>query len=168
MLRSHATTLLAALVLTLVTGGWAPGGPEPFAALAGCWRGSAEIIMSWCDQKDLPIELRIHPDGRVEGTVGGATLLEARLEHNSGFLVALGNSKLVIRGRLEGDIVPAESIRRGAVRLFLDPSEDGSELTGGLRTGGSKFGGRESMQLTASDLVLRRCPAGESPPHPAR
>jgi len=161
MIRNQMTTLLAGLVLTLVTA-WSSGGETPFARLAGCWRGSAEIIVSWCDQKELPLEIRIHPDGRVEGTVGGATLVEARLEHNSGFLVALGNPELVLRAGLEGDIVPAESIRRDTVRLFLDPSKDGIALTGGLRTGGSKFGGKDSMQLTASDLVLHPCAEEES------
>ncbi len=162
MFRNHAVTLLGGLVLALVTA-WSPGGAEPFASLAGCWKGSAEIIMTWCDQKDLPVELLVHPDGRVEGTVGGATLVDARLQHNSGFLVALGNTRLVIRAGLEGDLVPAESIRRESLRIFLDPSEDGTALTGSLRTDGSAFGGKDSMQLTASGLRLHRCEEASRP-----
>ena len=76
--------------------------------LSGHWTGSAQVIVQWAKQTDLPIDLRIEPDGRVSGTVGDARLVDARLRTQG-----LG-SPLRVHGKLEGNLIDAEAVRRDA------------------------------------------------------
>lgn len=138
------------------------GAAQSCAAFAGVpaetgrWKGSAEIIVTWCKQKELPIEIEIFPDGRVTGKIGDAIVENGRFSETSGMLVWLGNSRYVISAGLKGPIVKAEGITRKSIELFVNLSDE--RLTGGFHTSGGKFGGKDSMMLSGSGLNLLRQP----------
>ncbi len=124
------------------------------AGMAGKWKGSGKIIVTWCEQKELPVEIEIFQDGRVTGRIGGAAVENGRVAANSGMLVRLGNPKYVISADLKGPIVKAEGIVRTAIKLFVNL--DDGRLTGGFHTSGGKFGGKDAMMLSGSGLALIR------------
>ena len=130
--------------------------PQPFDNLAGQWTGEAKVVVVWATQKQLPVTLDIAGDGAVTGTVGDATLVNARLRSGRGqFERSLGwGREYRIHGQLSGDLIRAEQIHRDAVDIVFDPS-DGA-LVGGLNSSGSKFGGKESMILSAGGMRLQR------------
>ena len=132
----------------------APAGDEHSIAaqLAGHWRGDAKVIVNWVAPQRLAVVLDIAPDGRVSGTVGDARLVDA------GFVANPLGRKLRIHGKLEGNLIDAERVRRGGVDILVAPAGDGT-LTGGLHSTGTEIGGKGSMKLSASDMVLRREPA---------
>jgi hypothetical protein len=136
---------------------------QPFDNLAGQWTGNAKVVVVWANQKQLPVKLDIAGDGAVSGTVGDATLMNARMRSGRGqFERSLGwGREYRIHGQLSGDMIQAEQIHRDAVDIVLDPS-DGA-LVGGLNSSGSKFGGKESMILSAGDLRLQRIAATTRP-----
>ena len=110
----------------------------------------AAIVVNWTKQKSLPLQLEIDSGGKVTGTVGDARLLDGKFVSN-----ALGSTRFRVHGRLEGDLIDQENIRRDAVDILFNAADDGS-LVGGLHSSGSKFGGKESMKLSATKMVLRR------------
>jgi hypothetical protein len=127
------------------------------APLAGHWTGSASVVVQWAQQKQLPIVLDIAPDGAVSGTVGDARLVDAKLASGRGDLGRALNfaRDFRIHGRLEGDLIAAEKIRRDAVDIVFDRATDGT-LVGGLTSSGSEFGGKTSMKLAAGKMVLKK------------
>ena len=153
-----ALDLAFILLLTCIVGcGKQPTPPaagssrsNPAAAdLAGYWAGEATIIVQWARQEKLPVDLRIEPDGQVSGTVGDAKLVDGRLRRQK------AGSPFRVHGKLEGNLIDAEAIRRDSVDVLFHVAEDGT-LAGGVHSGGSKFGGKDSMKLSASKMVLRR------------
>ncbi len=124
--------------------------------MAGRWEGIAQIMVPWCHQTTLPVQVDIHLDGSVTGMVGDATLVGASFQPNHGWLGRRLNlaTEYMIAGNLEGAIVVAESILRERVRIPLDFT--GSGFKGGLNTSGSNFGGKEKMWLDAAFLELSR------------
>lgn len=125
-------------------------------AMVGHWKGQAQIVVSWCQQRVLPVQVVIHPDGTVTGTVGDAKLTEGRFDQNRGWLGRRLNlaTDYIIAGNLDGDVVAAEGIRRERVKLPLD--FNGSTFKGGVNTSGSNFGGKARMWLAAMSLELAR------------
>ena len=107
--------------------------------LAGHWEASARIIVDWCKQPTLPVTIDIHPDGRVTGRIGDATLTKAQLTRNRGWVGRKLNlaTDYIIRGDLTGPIVAAESITRTSVSLPLNLAA--SNLVGGVHTSGKKL-----------------------------
>ncbi len=69
----------------------------------------------------------------------------------------LGNGTYWIKGELGGDLVAAEGIRREKILLF--PEFVVGAIEGSLNTSGSKFGGKEKMYMTVTDIVLNRVAA---------
>ena len=63
-------------------------------------------------------------------------------------------SDYVIEATLAGPILRAENVQRESVNILVD-WKDGT-FTGSITTSGTYDGGKETMKLTASDLVLRR------------
>ena len=120
------------------------------------WRreGQAEVFVSWCRQKELPVALTIYEDGTVEGKIGDATLGHSRIEPNRSWLdrALHWRTDYAIRGDLSGAIVAAESITRHRVSILLN--FDGSRFTGAVITSGLKMGGKDTMKLTAGRLKL--------------
>ncbi len=142
--------VVGALWLLLASCGSTPLTEAP-AEMVGTWQGEATIIVAWVDQDLLPVTITIHENGAVEGQAGDATLVGGSLRKNP-----LGAPYLVIAD-LDGPIVAAEEIQRAGVRMPLE--FEGEKFTGGLATTGTKAGGKETMILTASDLVLIRTEA---------
>lgn len=108
-------------------------------AQVGHWEGNARIIMTWCQQTNLPVKLDIQADGSVTGTVGDARLKEGRFLKNRGWLGRKLNieTDYIITGNLDGAIVAAEGITRarvmmpfnfdsGLIKGELPPAADGS------------------------------------------
>jgi len=124
------------------------------AAMVGHWEGNARIIVSWCRQTNLPVQVDIRPDGSVTGRVGDATLREGQFLRNRGWLFRKLNwaTDYIITGGLDGPIVAAEDITRSSVKMPLNFS--GGTFAGGVNTSGSDFGGKESMWLAAASLRL--------------
>lgn len=116
--------------------------------MVGDWQGEAKIIVAWVEQEMLPVALTIHEDGTVEGHVGDATLVSGSIRSNS------VGSEYIIVADLDGAIVSTEDVHRDGVKIPMD--FDGERFAGGVASTGTKAGGKETMILTASDLVLHR------------
>jgi hypothetical protein len=127
--------------------------------MTGHWEGAARIIVSWCSQRQLPVSLDIRPDGSITGKVGDSKLTAGMLARNRSWLRRMLNlasdSDYIIRGKIKGPIVASEGIYRSGISIILEFSD--GKFVGGIHTSGSKFGGKEKMILSATDLVLTRC-----------
>lgn len=123
--------------------------------LVGAWTGSAEIVVNWTTQRKLQVHLVIDSAGRVNGTIGDAELVDARVKRNRGALLRALNWKTdwIVIGRLEGPIIAAESIQRERVTVPFNLVK--GEIRGGIHTSGSELGRRESGRLSAGRMVLR-------------
>ncbi|MBI5631231.1 MAG: hypothetical protein HY921_10160 [Elusimicrobia bacterium] len=122
--------------------------------MVGSWKGSANIIVAWCKQKELPIEIEISLDGNVSGRIGEAVVENGRVSMNNRILVWLGNPKNVISADLKGAVIGAEGIVRKSIQLLVNLSDQ--RLVGGFHTSGSKFGGKDAMMMSGSELILLR------------
>ncbi len=152
-MTSYRTTI-AAIALALVA--LPAGAQRPDSAMVGAWSGSARITVDWTQQKTLGVRLAIYSDGSITGTVGDATLVDARMRTNRSALqraTHLG-SDYIIEATLAGPILRVEDVRRSSVSIPVDWK--GGSFIGSITTSGTYDGGKESMKLTASDLVLRR------------
>jgi hypothetical protein len=129
-----------------------PGFPPK--ELLGKWIGQGEVIVSWCGQKQISLELEIAADCAVHGRVGDAELVNAAIAPNSRMLVLLGNPEYAIEAKLKGPLVKAEGIQRNSLVILLDLKNE--RLDGGLHTHDSKFGGRDTMMFSVSDIALQR------------
>ncbi len=121
--------------------------------LIGHWQGSGKIIVTWCQQDTLPVDMTITPDGKVLGTIGDAQC-EGIIKTNARLLRWLGNPHYVIECQLSGALVAQEGIQRQSIKLLVD-YQDG-QLVGDFHSSGSKWGGKEKMMLSGSHLVLTR------------
>jgi hypothetical protein len=130
--------------------------------MAGHWEGNARIIVSWCNQKNLPVMVDIHADGSVTGTVGDARLTQGRFAANRGWLLRKLNwsCDYMITGGLDGDLVAAEAIKRERVMIALNYSDGifngGVDTEGSLCVFSSEQTRKEKMALTARPLKLNR------------
>lgn len=131
---------------------------KPDSAMVGAWMGAAHITVDWTQQKELSVRIAIFADGMITGTVGDAALVDACIHTNRSRLesaLRLG-SDYIIEAGLAGSIIRAEGIQRESVRIPLN--WNGSTFVGTISTSGTYEGGKESLKLTASNLVLRRAP----------
>ena len=151
---------MASALALAFTGSWAAESIVT-PAMVGHWEGSARILVSWCHQTNLPVQVDIHADGSVSGTVGDAKLTEGRFQQNRGWLGRKLNlwSNYIITGGLSGAIVAAEGITRSGVKMPLNFS--GDAFAGGVNTSGSGFEGfdpkkGEGTWLAAGNLKLVR------------
>jgi len=125
-------------------------------AMVGQWKGSAHVIVTWCNQAELPILLEIRADDNVTGKVGDAELTDSHLTKKWSWLGQNDGRRTtrIIRGSLKGPIVAKEEISRREISIHLRFGDTRS--SGGLATSGSKFGGKETMILTATSLQLAK------------
>lgn len=153
--RLHWTPVLLAGAMFLSQGCAQADNRVATDAMVGQWEGSARVIVVWCQQTNLPVAVNIGADGTVTGKFGAATLTQARLKKNRGWLGRKLNVKTdyIIVGSLQGAIVAREEITRSQVKMPLNFR--GGAFVGGLHTSGSKFGGKERGILSAG-LTLRR------------
>src|SRR5208283_5914206 len=82
----HITGLIPTLAMLLI--GLSSSAAESVVtpAMVGHWTGNARIIVSWCQQTNLPVKVDVHADGTVTGTVGDAKITEGRFLKNRGWL----------------------------------------------------------------------------------
>ena len=118
----------------------------------------------------LPVLLDIQPDGTVTGKVGDAMLQDAVLgktlplglvfsvpEKSRGDLPGSSGRPFEVTAKLDGPLIAAEQVRRDGVIIVFKQAQD-QTLRGGLTSTGWDFGGKDSMKLTARDMILERQP----------
>jgi hypothetical protein len=136
---------------------------EPLpASLVGRWHGKAKIAVNWTTGQDLPVELEIDGQFRVQGKVGDAGFGPSRLKRQPWFMYGLlGNPEFQVCGPLAGALVARDSVTRKSACLILDAR--GNRLTGAVHSSGSHgFPGwspetcRRKMWLAAFELALER------------
>ena len=154
--RTTAETLLACWIVSFSGSKLCASENLVMPAMVGHWSGNARIIVTWCQQTNLPVTLEIRADGTVTGKVGDAILANGQLKKNRGWLGGKLNVKTdyIIRGKLRGPIVATENISRSAVSMPLNFT--GAAFVGGVHSAGSMTGGKERMILSASSLTLMR------------
>lgn len=148
--------LIPVVLLLAACSSWRRHADVP-PGLVGRWEGSGRIVVAWCEQERLAVDLTLADDGRVSGRVGDATLSEAFLSLNAGrWKDRLGvATHWIVVGDLEGPVVATEGIEREGVRIPFDLEDDGS-LAAGLHTTGEHVGPPSTMVLTVADLRLER------------
>jgi hypothetical protein len=154
MLKHGVVIVVFALVMTLVLA----RRQQPAELLAGHWRGDAEVSSSWVKTRTLRVDVQIRTGGRVVGTIGDATLVDAALSLNRRWIGRLFGAKTDYRiaGSLSGPIVASENIARDGVWLPFNVVD--GRIVGSVATTGSALGGPEAAILTASRLVLQLVP----------
>lgn len=122
----------------------------------GHWDGSAQVAVTWCAQRELPVSLHIRPDGSVTGRVGDAELTKGRIAPKWRWFQRDDPRRAthLVRGNLLGPLVAAEGIKRRGV--FVHVRFNGDQASGSLTTSGTKVGGKDSMFLMATPLALTR------------
>ena len=142
--------------------------PAVDSAMVGRWCGSARINNDWVQQRTVEVDIDIAANGAVQGMVGDAQLLDARLRSNRNAIERRLHVKTdwIIDGQLTGDIIASENVRRTSVKIPLNwvASDSGQTFRGGVNTSGLPVGGAGSGGLAASRLVLHRC--GSRAPEP--
>jgi hypothetical protein len=118
------------------------------------WEGTGKIIVTWCEQDSLPVDIWIDENGIVTGKVGDAEITAGILRLNGVILRMLGNSRYIIDLELSGPLVEEEQITRSGGKLLLDFENDA--FSGGFHSSGSKFGGKEKMVMTVVNLKLKK------------
>ncbi len=116
------------------------------------WIGKGKIIVSWCEQEYLHFNITINKDNIVEGTIGDAEIINAKVSKRNFIMRLFGNGKYIIKGDLKGDIVKKEQIQRKSFQFMF--SMKNGKIDGGMHTSGSKVGGKEKMKLTVTDIIL--------------
>lgn len=131
--RLPAAVVLTAAIIAV------PVPAQSVPELIGVWEGSAAVRSPSVTQ-GLPVRLTILADGSVTGTVGEATLRNARIDRNRTLparLFGLGTT-WVLHGDLEGSMVSRDGLARENVRMALDLHDD--LLAGDLNaTGGGRL-----------------------------
>ena len=122
--------------------------------LSGNWQGKGKIIVSWAKNKTLDFNIVIGENGKVTGKIGDAEIGEARLEKRSSLMKALGNGDYIISGKLKGALVENGKIEREGFILMFSLSE--GKITGEFHSSGSKFGGKDEMVMTVTDVILQK------------
>lgn len=129
------------------------------AGLEGHWRGDAHVVVAWAKAKTISIDLEIRRDASATGQVGDAQLRNARVVEGQDFTQRLLNigPRYIVVGQLEGDLIKQQQIHRSGVNIIIDRAS--GTLEGGIHTTGLWFGGKDSMVLSACNMVLKRVPA---------
>ena len=122
---------------------------QPTNEVVGHYEGNAKIIVDWCNLDSLAFDLTIDDLGNVTGNIGDAIIIQGKIKANT-----YGSTKFIIDAKLEGSIIEKEEIKRESIKIPFDLID--GNIVGGFGTSGSKFGGKEKMILSGSDLVLIR------------
>jgi hypothetical protein len=117
--------------------------------IVGHFKGNAKIIVEWCNLDSLTFDLNIDSLGNITGSIGNARIIQGKMKTNT-----FGSTKFIIEAELEGNIIEKEGIKRRRIKIPFDYV--GGKIVGGFGTSGSKFGGKEKMILSGTDLILTR------------
>lgn len=112
----------------------------------GNWSGRTKSIMTWTKQRYIAVELEIFQNGYAKGTVGDAQM-QGYVKHNK--------DRYMIEGKLSGEIIDAEDIKRDKVFIILRNIEN-SQLKGSFATSGWEIGGKNTMVLSTINMALDR------------
>jgi hypothetical protein len=145
-----------------------PAGVDPLKApaeLVGRWIGEAQVLVFWCNQKTIALDVTIDEGGRVSGSLGDAVITGgAVIPRTSRVLTTrwMYPTEYFIRAELSGPLVKAEGIFRDSATIQVSRLEDG-RLVGGLHSNGRRFlpgASREELKkktiLSAARLRLSR------------
>ena len=97
-------------------------------------------------------KFQIDMNGNVLGKIGDAQILHGKIRLNNIVYRWLGNRKYIIVAKLTNYLIKKEKIRRESIRVFLD--FENPLFVGGFHTSGSKFGGKEKMILSGTNVKL--------------
>jgi hypothetical protein len=153
--RTATSLSIAAAVVLLASGGAAAQIARP--EMCGRWQGTAEVSVNWTKARTVPVSIAISPDDRVKGMIGDATLVDAHLLSNRGWMARALRAKTdyLIDGRLEGAIIRDENIVRSEFTMPLDWT--GGAFVGAIATSGTKTGDAGTAVFTAK-IRLQRAP----------
>jgi hypothetical protein len=133
----------------------------PPAEYVGHWKGEARIGVTFVRRPALEIDVVIHPDGAVTGTVGDARIASGRFEEHTWYEKLFGNKGYVLRVKLAGDLIADEKIRRDGAFIILVDCSNGF-ITGAVNSSGTEgFPGAASynkrrMAVVTHDLRLKK------------
>ena len=173
-MRTGLNYLICGLFLGLMAGfhpalsASPPAGVDPLKAppeLVGRWIGDAQVLVFWCNQKTIALDVAIDEGGRVSGSLGDAAITSGVVIPRTSRVLTtrwLFPTEYFIRTELSGPLVKAEGIFRDSVTLQVSRLEDG-RLVGGLHSNGRRFlpgATREELKkktiLSAARLRLSR------------
>ena len=117
--------------------------------IVGHFKGNAKIIVEWCNLDSLTFDLNLDSLGNITGSIGNAKIIQGKMKTN-----AFGSTKFIIEAELKGNIIEKEGIKRRIIKIPFDYVS--GKIVGGFGTSGSKFGGKERMILSGTDLILTR------------
>jgi hypothetical protein len=149
-------TLVA--VLGLGAALYARPGEEIPREMTGMWAGYPAVLGDSIELTRISLMLSIAPDGRVDGTVGGATLRGAHLErthHLFDRLFKFGHD-WKISGDLDGDVVPCSGPPVSRVIMSLDWERDHYE--GSFIAATPKIRGHREILASSGLVRLDRVP----------
>ena len=129
------TALLAAFVITLAASTLRAGETPKVSDLAGDWQGTnrftgisyEEATQKKVAPQDVKVELRITPDGKVTGSVGGAELRDCAVGLNRGWLGRLLNIKsdFIIRGSMAGSVAAGSANETNTINVPFNVQGNG-------------------------------------------
>jgi hypothetical protein len=132
--------------------------PDP--AMVGHWTGHGRILVDWTTQRELPMDLEIHPDGRVTGSMGTADIAEGELWNQDLTLKWLGNGTHFVHAKLTGPLVAADSVYRAegwfGFQLIGNHLRGGFNSSPGSANGTGPATPKETMWLQAGRVQLAR------------
>lgn len=107
------------------------GGAFPPRGLVGTWEGPS-LFSRHGARETVLVSITIFPDGKVEGTAGGARLSQCRVKKNRGWLGKKLNIKTdyIIRGYLEGAVTSKDT--GGERKIAMPFNVRDGRLVGGL------------------------------------
>jgi len=117
--------------------------------MVGHFKGNAKIIVEWCNLDSLIFDLNIDNLRNVTGSIGNAKIIQGKIKTN-----IFGSTKFIIEAKLKGYIIEKEDIKRRIIKIPFDYVD--GKIVGGFGTNGSKFGGKEKMVLSGTDLILTK------------
>jgi hypothetical protein len=133
----------------------------PPAEYVGHWKGMARIGVTFVQRSTLDIDVVIHPDGTVTGSVGDARIASGRFQEHTWYEKLFGNKGYVLRVALKGDLIADEKIRRDGAFILLNDCSNGTIRGLVNSTGTEGFPGagsynRRRMAVVTHDLRLKR------------
>ena len=133
----------------------------PPADYVGHWKGTARIGVTFVQRPTLEIDVVIHPDGAVTGSIGDARITHGRFQEHTWFEKLFGNKGYVLRVRLAGDLIADEKIQRDGAFIIIHDCSNGA-ITGSVNSSGTEgFPGagsynRRRMAVVTHDLRLKK------------
>jgi beta-lactamase regulating signal transducer with metallopeptidase domain len=133
--------------------------PQKFV---GRWSGRSKIIVNWTRQRWLPIDIEIKPDGTVTGQVGDSELRDGVFRLRDWFTRLFNPDSKMIRGNLSGAIIKNEGIEREYINLLVHNDLSDGKIIGGFHTSGWHIGGKKTMVMSGTEMVLEKVSAKTS------